>query len=168
MPIRPENRDHRPADRRQIRGRILDRAGHRCEWCDVPNHTLGGRLPDGRFVAALGAPKRGDWALCGDGTTSVMLRVFLVLTIAHLDHQPENCHPENLRALCQRCHIRYDAPMKAAGIRQRRAAELRHEDGGTVPSEALAQAAGVPTPCCRWRSTRSASNRINDTGGDGF
>ena len=33
----------------------------------------------------------------------------IVLTIAHLDHTPENCQPENLRALCQRCHLAYDA-----------------------------------------------------------
>ncbi|MDU6555123.1 MAG: hypothetical protein E6507_09740 [Prevotella bivia] len=33
----------------------------------------------------------------------------IVLTIAHLDHTPEHCSPENLRALCQRCHNRYDA-----------------------------------------------------------
>lgn len=33
----------------------------------------------------------------------------IVLTIAHLDHQPENCDPENLRAWCQRHHLAYDA-----------------------------------------------------------
>lgn len=34
---------------------------------------------------------------------------YVVLTIAHLDHIPEHCDPDNLRALCQRCHNRYDA-----------------------------------------------------------
>lgn len=34
---------------------------------------------------------------------------YIVLTIAHLDHTPEHCDPSNLRALCQRCHNRYDA-----------------------------------------------------------
>ena len=29
--------------------------------------------------------------------------------IAHLDHTPENCSDDNLKALCQRCHNRYDA-----------------------------------------------------------
>ncbi len=33
----------------------------------------------------------------------------IVLTIAHLDHVPENCDPGNLAAMCQRCHLRYDA-----------------------------------------------------------
>lgn len=32
----------------------------------------------------------------------------VVLTVAHLDHNPQNCERENLRALCQRCHLRYD------------------------------------------------------------
>jgi hypothetical protein len=31
-----------------------------------------------------------------------------VLTTAHLDHTPENCHPENLRAMCNGCHLHYD------------------------------------------------------------
>ena len=33
----------------------------------------------------------------------------MVLTVAHLDHTPENCEPENLKAMCQRCHLTYDA-----------------------------------------------------------
>jgi len=39
--------------------------------------------------------------------------------LAHLDHQPENCARENLKALCQRCHNAYDAPMRARGIAER-------------------------------------------------
>ena len=31
-----------------------------------------------------------------------------MLTIAHLDHTPENCDPDNLKAWCQRCHLNYD------------------------------------------------------------
>lgn len=37
------------------------------------------------------------------------LPVVIVLTVAHLDHQPENCEPSNLRAMCQRHHLAYDA-----------------------------------------------------------
>lgn len=32
----------------------------------------------------------------------------VVLTVAHLDHTPENCSDDNLRAMCQRCHLAYD------------------------------------------------------------
>ena len=42
----------------------------------------------------------------------------VVLTTAHLDHDPKNSNPHNLRALCQRCHNRYDAQHRS-GNRQR-------------------------------------------------
>lgn len=32
----------------------------------------------------------------------------VVLTVAHLDHTPENVDPGNLRAFCQLCHLAYD------------------------------------------------------------
>jgi hypothetical protein len=49
-----------------------------------------------------------------------MLRIVrIVLTVAHLDHTPENCDPSNLRAWCQRCHNRYDAAHRRDGIRRR-------------------------------------------------
>ena len=46
----------------------------------------------------------------------------VVLTVAHLDHTPENCAEENLVAMCQRCHNAYDAPHRRAGIAKRRRA----------------------------------------------
>ena len=84
MPIRPENRSRYPKNWEQIRVEILERANNCCEFCGVENHTM--RLN----------PKTGK-------------NVRIILTIAHLDHEPEHCDPENLRALCQRCHNRYDA-----------------------------------------------------------
>lgn len=36
----------------------------------------------------------------------------VVLTIAHLDHDPTNNDPSNLKAMCQRCHNKYDAPTR--------------------------------------------------------
>lgn len=88
MPIRPENRARYPKDWPLIRARILERAHNRCEFCGVENHTM--RL----------SPKTGKEAR-------------IVLTIAHLSHVPEDCRPENLRALCQRCHNQYDAKHRA-------------------------------------------------------
>ena len=49
----------------------------------------------------------------------------VVLTIAHLDHDPSHNDPGNLRAYCQRCHNAYDAPHRrahAARTRRRRRA----------------------------------------------
>jgi len=37
----------------------------------------------------------------------------VVLTTAHLDHNPAHCTDDNLIALCQRCHLRYDAHLHA-------------------------------------------------------
>lgn len=42
------------------------------------------------------------------------------LTVAHLDHNPANCDRDNLKALCAPCHLRYDAPRKAADRRAKR------------------------------------------------
>jgi hypothetical protein len=36
-----------------------------------------------------------------------------VLTVAHLNHIPSDCRPENLRALCAPCHCRYDLSQMA-------------------------------------------------------
>jgi hypothetical protein len=101
MPIKPENRARYPKDWKRIRERILVRARDRCEECGVENHDLGYREEGtGEFVSVKGRhymfiPPR--------------VRTFtIVLTIAHLDHTPENCADENLKALCQRCHLRYD------------------------------------------------------------
>ena len=90
MPIRPENRTRYPKDWKAISLSIRERAGWRCEWCSAEN---------GKPHQATGAK--------------------VVLTVAHLDHMPENCDPANLKALCQKCHNAYDAPMRAAGRKAR-------------------------------------------------
>ena len=59
--------------------------------------------------------------------------VKVVLTVAHLDHMPENCDPQNLRAWCQRCHNRYDAPMRRAGIKARQKAACADADMFPAP-----------------------------------
>ena len=43
----------------------------------------------------------------------------IVLTVARLDHKPENCSDKNLAALCQRCHNAYDAPTRARNLWER-------------------------------------------------
>lgn len=41
------------------------------------------------------------------------------LTVAHLNHEPADCRPDNLMAMCPACHNRYDAPMRARNRRAR-------------------------------------------------
>ena len=43
------------------------------------------------------------------------------LTVAHLNHIPQDCRPENLRALCAPCHCRMD--LKAMATKRRLKAE---------------------------------------------
>lgn len=69
-----------------IRRRIIDRAGNACEWCGAANHEP--------------HPETGS---------------DVVLTIAHIDHDTNHNDPDNLRALCQRCHNEHDAPFRARG-----------------------------------------------------
>lgn len=83
----------------EIRPAILQRAGNRCEFCGVPNYTY--------------HPETGS-------------RV--VLTIAHLNHDIHDNRPENLAALCQKCHNTHDGHKRGQSrIRHRR---KKLEDNG--------------------------------------
>lgn len=84
-PIRPENKGRYPKDWPSISRRVRERAKGRCEWCDAEN-----KQPH---------PITGS---------------VVVLTVAHLDHTPENCADDNLKALCQRCHLNYDRHIHVA------------------------------------------------------
>jgi hypothetical protein len=44
----------------------------------------------------------------------------VILTTAHLDHQPENCDYSNLKAMCQKCHNNYDRKHRKGTIKERR------------------------------------------------
>jgi len=103
MPIRPGERARYPKDWPLISHRIRERAGNRCEGS--PGH-----YPDCR------AENRQPHPVTGSN---------VVLTVAHLDHAPENCADDNLMAMCQRCHLTYDARHHAANAartrRQRKA-----------------------------------------------
>ena len=43
-----------------------------------------------------------------NGTPARWAKGKVVLTVAHLDHDPTNNSPRNLKAMCQRCHLRTD------------------------------------------------------------
>lgn len=96
MPIRPENRGRYPADWPAITKRIkVDRAQGRCECAGECGRPAWHLEADQRCGNRHGQP-----AL---GTGSVV-----VLTTAHLNHQPEDCSDSNLKAMCQGCHLHYD------------------------------------------------------------
>lgn len=101
MPIRPENRSRYPRDWRQIRERIRARANDRCEQCGV----LNGVFRNNTTGEVTTNPMQFETWVLVDGDSAAKI----VCTTAHLDHTPENCADENLKFLCQRCHLRYDA-----------------------------------------------------------
>lgn len=84
MPIKPENKQRYPKNWKDIRAAILERAHNCCEFCGKENHSYVLNEKTGKTVR-------------------------VVITIAHIDHRPENCNPDNIRALCQACHNKYDA-----------------------------------------------------------
>lgn len=108
-PIRAENVGRYPRDWRAISTVIKERAGWRCECLGECGRgrehlTAGGRCGNRQNDRAFGTGSR------------------VVLTTAHLDHVPEHCGPENLKAMCQGCHLHYDRDHHAATARETRAA----------------------------------------------
>jgi 5-methylcytosine-specific restriction endonuclease McrA len=89
----PHDRSRYPADWPEISKRIrFERAGNKCEWCGAANHEP--------------HPVTGG---------------MVTLTVAHWpDPEPSNVDEANLHALCNSCHNKADAPMRA-----RHAAETR-------------------------------------------
>lgn len=105
MPISPENRNRYPANWKQISNRVrFERADGRCECKGECGHDHGGRCTASHNAAH---PDTGS---------------LVILTVAHIDHQPENCGADNLRAMCQRCHLRYDVEHHRETRRNRKAA----------------------------------------------
>jgi hypothetical protein len=90
MPIKSENKDLYPENWMEIRERIRERAGDKCEKCGVVNHSW-----INRFTREICLQDEED-------------AIRVVCTTAHLDHDPRNCADENLRFWCQRCHNQYD------------------------------------------------------------
>ena len=85
-----------PKDWQAIRNHILTRAQNRCEFCGAANTQP--------------HPETGSK---------------VVLTIAHLDHDPSHNHFDNLKALCQKCHLTYDAKLHAKHAAETRRAKQR-------------------------------------------
>ncbi|NUR80762.1 MAG: hypothetical protein HOQ21_10000 [Dermatophilaceae bacterium] len=97
MPIRPENRARYPSNWPAISERIrLVRALGRCEC-----RGKCGRPPSSHLAADGRCSNRQGEPAVGTGSK-------VVLTVAHLNHTPEDCRDSNLLAMCQGCHLHYD------------------------------------------------------------
>ncbi len=91
MPISKEKKKLYPKNWKEISNRIKTRAENRCEICGAINYE-----PN---------PVTGSK---------------VVLTVAHLDHNPRNNNDDNLKALCQKCHLAYDAKHHAKNAAETR------------------------------------------------
>lgn len=104
----------------EIRPRILERAKHRCEFCELKNHqtVYSARIYGGKSEwfkthdEAVVAAFNSGWNCPIE--YPIVKPVKVVLTIAHLDHDETNHEvlDERLAALCQICHLRYDSKEK--------------------------------------------------------
>lgn len=125
----PMNRKLYPHNWEEIALQIKEAAGWKCQECDRPCRRPGVDWEE--FTLELGKDgvfspwvrdafeevyddETGEW-----GTVKRPQR--FTLTVAHLNHQPEDCRPENLRALCAPCHCRYD--LRAMATKRRLKAE---------------------------------------------
>lgn len=99
-----------PKNWKQISLRIRERDNWQCKFCGVDNGAVGYRRKDGSFV---------EFQSDEDEPPQGFKQLVIMLTVAHLGvpkpdgspgdvHDKMDCRDENLAALCQRCHLRYD------------------------------------------------------------
>lgn len=95
----PMDRKRYPRDWKQIAFGVKQEAGWKCEKCGKQCYRPGEPNIDRRYT----------------------------LTVAHLNHTPEDCRRENLVALCSQCHLRLDAQHHAETRMQKRTEQMRIE-----------------------------------------
>lgn len=128
MPIKPENRKLYPKNWKAIRAEVMERAGSRCECvgeCGV-THPLTDNIPN-RCPQSHGL-QFVKQVVDSDEFGEVKIYGTIVLTIAHLNHNPKDSRRANLKAMCQKCHLRYDKELhqrNASDTRDRRRGQLR-------------------------------------------
>lgn len=132
MPIKPENRHLYPPRKEwlAIRAEVLERDGNVCARCKVPNYAIGCWNEDGTFcdMTTLIRPDPGEKL-----STAAAMRglTYIVLTISHEDHDPQNNgtpgNRPNLKALCQRDHLAHDLAEHLANGRKTRDARKGQE-----------------------------------------
>ena len=94
----------------------FERAEGRCEQCGRPHGRTVLHLGDGRWWDAEAAQWRNGRGRAlrrlpsPDRWNGPIFTTRVILACAHLDHNPANSRPGNLKALCQRCHLVHDRP----------------------------------------------------------
>lgn len=111
----PMDRRLYPDNWEAIASQVKEESGWRCEACGRPCPRPGEKKAD--FMERIRTRRLSECPV---------VREFLqkprrfMLTVAHLNHRPEDCDRSNLRALCAPCHCRYDLSQMALKKRLKR------------------------------------------------
>ncbi len=137
MPIKREFRWLYPVDWPQLSSMVrFGRAAGRCQCCRRPHGADVVHLRDGRWWdATVEIWRNGRGQVLSRLQPPALLhgiklrttRVYLAT--AHMDHDPTNNRPGNLKALCQRCHLAHD---RAEHQRRRRVTLFRRKALGDL------------------------------------
>lgn len=134
-----------PKDWDAISLRVREQAGNKCQQCGVPNGLLIYRNnedsskyvyfnPDGDLITNEGVKLD-----IRDGADNFAIEpTRVVLTVAHLGapypdgtpgdkHNKHDVRPENLAAMCQRCHLLYDMQDHIAARKRNRLKKKQQE-----------------------------------------
>lgn len=99
MPIDYSKRNPEWLDK--IRPMILAREDYKCKFCKRTHKKH--YMKSGSMQNLELSEFELEWCL-----KNKIPVVRIILTIAHLDHNENNDVPENLAALCQKCHLNHD------------------------------------------------------------
>ena len=105
----PMDRSLYPPNWEEIAKGIKDAAGWKCQECGRPC-----RMKDEDWDDFEERARLTGWKMSEEesddlfGHHWVVKKGKWILTVAHLNHRPGDCRPDNLKALCSRCHCRYD------------------------------------------------------------
>lgn len=152
MPIADDMKNEYPAQWEDLRESILERASWtippgedvtaikidpRCEKCGKPHGQTVVKGPDGTWVDEtwLNHPLGPDRPVWRNEEGDVLAHEYtgersaetvdVVLTLSHTCQDPRCDSTECLRALCQRCHLSYDAQPGERARREKVQAEIR-------------------------------------------
>lgn len=134
----PMNKDDYPSNWDEIAREIKNKANWVCQHCRKPCRRPGTSWLE--FVESLlSSPwydqtleevfdDNGAWGI-------VQKKQRFTLTVSHANHNPLDCRPENLKALCSTCHLKYDAPHHANSRRQNSRKKLEENGQLTLDFE---------------------------------
>lgn len=136
MPISKALKHLYPSNWAQLSRQLKEQAGWCCQQCGVPQYAIahwdgeryqlvkGSQYYDQlEYTHSYQSAVAAKQALTEWGDYPAKL-IVVVLTTAHLDHDPSNNAPDNLRVLCARCHLKYDQAHHATSrLRNKRCQE---------------------------------------------